>query len=533
MRQNLAAICMAAMGCGIALTQQLPAQQSPVPQPEKGATTTLHVETQLVSLDVVVTDDQGRPVAGLTRDDFTVYEDNKPQFIRNFDSWEKRPEVPATATLDKYGRPDWGDSPLAILVLDEISTEFKDSAYAADRMKQYLKDSPELLPVPTMLLMVSDHGYKVLSGLTRDRSALITAVDKRPPVLPTALGRGDTDVITIQTFLVLQQIALAEAGLKQHKSIIWIGAGFPAFDPSDLDPKSEASLKKATKDTVDLLMETHTTVYKIDPVPTTTSTAPTVDIGASMDLGMLDADAMAAPEDPLDDNFNFNTFAVQTGGTYFYGQNDLDRYFKRAIQQTRAYYTLTYRPPANDATDPETYRKVRVTVNKPGLHVTTRQGFYSNEEKDPAPTNKELSVTLSAIAASEMTFTGVGLRVLSVDAARTKPGGIAVTYEIENKSLEWTARPDGKETAEITAVLVELDAKRNVLGSNAFKLTPYLPAQNASLRFTGSLTARDETVPTPKTATVKLIIRDSSGRIGTSSISAEAFKDLLPAGKPR
>ena len=319
--------------------------------------------------------------------------------------------------------------------------------------------------------------------------------------------------------------------MKQHKSIIWVGAGFPAFDPSDLDPKSEASLKKATRDTVDLLMETHTTVYKIDPVPTTTSTAPTVDIGASMDLGMLDADEMAAPEDPLDDNFNFNTFAVQTGGTYFYGQNDLDRYFKRAVEQTAAYYTITYRPPANDATDPETYRKVRVTVNKPGLHVTTRQGFYSNEEKDPAPTNKELSVTLSSIAASDMTFTGVGLRVLNVGAAKAKPGGIAVTYEIENRSLQWITRPDGKETAEITAVLVELDTKKNVLGSNAFKLTPYLPAQNAALRFSGSLTARDETVPTPKTAVVKLIVRDSSGRIGTASISAEAFKDLLPTGR--
>ena len=183
-RQAMAAVCVAGLSCTAAVAQQ----------PDKSATTTLHVETQLVSLDVVVTDDQGKPVAGLSKDDFKVYEDNKPQAIRNFDSWEKRPEIPASATLDKYGRADWGDSPLAILVLDQISTEFKDSAYAADRMKKYLKDSPELLPVPTMLLMVSDHGYKVLSGLTRDRSALIAAVDKRPPVLPTILDRGDTDV---------------------------------------------------------------------------------------------------------------------------------------------------------------------------------------------------------------------------------------------------------------------------------------------------------------------------------------------------
>jgi VWFA-related protein len=522
-RRVVVAVCVA-MALGASAWAQVPAAGGASPQTL--GTSTLHVESKLVSLDVVVTDDKGVPVAGLGKDDFTVYEDNKPQVIRNFDSWEKRPAIPATAAVDKYGRADWGDAPLAILVLDEISTEFADSAYAADRMKKYLKDSPEVLPVPTMLLMVTDQGYRTLSGLTRDRAALIAAVDRRPASLPGKLARGDTDSIMIQTFLVLQQIALAEAGLKQHKSIIWVGAGFPGLNPDDLDETSEESLKKATRQTVDLLMETHTTVYKIDPVPTSTSTSPSVDIETSMELGMSEADLFAAPEDPLDDNFNFNTFAVQTGGQYFYGMNDLDRYFRRAIEQTNEYYTLTYRPPAQDAVDPETYRKVRVTVNKPGLHVVTRQGFYSNEEKEAAPTNKELSSSLSLVATSDMMFTGVGLRVVKVEAGKT-PGTLSVTYQIEDKSLQWTDEPDGKETAEITAVLADLDAQRKILGSKAYKLKPFLLPAHAGLRFTAEMTARSETTLTPKTASVRLIVRDSSGRIGTASISAEAFADVL------
>ena len=278
---------------------------------------TLQVDAKLVSLDVVVTDAHGQPVAGLTRDDFTVLEDGRPQTVRDFDAWQKRAPVSATATIDPYGRANWGDGPLAILVLDQLSTDFADSAFAADRLMRYLGSQPQALPVPTMLMLVNDQGYRTLAGFTRDREALVAAVKKRPPSLPGSLARGDTDKVMVQTFVVLQQIALAVAGMKQHKSIIWVGGGFPALDPADLDEKSEASLHKAIRQTVDLLMDTHTTVYKIDPVPSATSTAPTVDVQASLDAGGDMADVMPLGEDPLASNFNFNQFAVSTGGQYF------------------------------------------------------------------------------------------------------------------------------------------------------------------------------------------------------------------------
>ena len=47
---------------------------------------TLRVEVPLLSLDVSVTDPQGRPVRGLTRDDFEILEDGTPQVIRYFGS---------------------------------------------------------------------------------------------------------------------------------------------------------------------------------------------------------------------------------------------------------------------------------------------------------------------------------------------------------------------------------------------------------------------------------------------------------------
>jgi VWFA-related protein len=58
----------------IAADQQQPAA------PQAGET----IEVSIVNLDVVVTDKRGNRVHGLTRDDFEIFEDGKPQAITNF-----------------------------------------------------------------------------------------------------------------------------------------------------------------------------------------------------------------------------------------------------------------------------------------------------------------------------------------------------------------------------------------------------------------------------------------------------------------
>ncbi len=50
----------------------------------------IRVETELVSLNVVVMDRQGRRVSGLTREDFEVYEDDARQEITHFTATERR-----------------------------------------------------------------------------------------------------------------------------------------------------------------------------------------------------------------------------------------------------------------------------------------------------------------------------------------------------------------------------------------------------------------------------------------------------------
>jgi Ca-activated chloride channel family protein len=64
---------------------QQPAAKSAAQEPANQAPTTLKVDVKLVNVFVTVTDDHGSPVAGLTKENFTLKEDDHEQKIAVFD----------------------------------------------------------------------------------------------------------------------------------------------------------------------------------------------------------------------------------------------------------------------------------------------------------------------------------------------------------------------------------------------------------------------------------------------------------------
>jgi VWFA-related protein len=150
---------------------QAKAQQPDVP--------TLNVSSRIVLLDVVVTDKQGRPVTDLKQSDFAVYEDKLPQKISSFEvpSVHELPVVSSTTELINPDDPkSFGQSPVTVLVLDELNTHFEDSSFAVRSVRQYLESRPALLAQPTMLLIVADNRFHMIQNFTQDREALLKAL---------------------------------------------------------------------------------------------------------------------------------------------------------------------------------------------------------------------------------------------------------------------------------------------------------------------------------------------------------------------
>ncbi|MCU1264949.1 MAG: hypothetical protein JWM21_1267 [Acidobacteria bacterium] len=68
-------------------------KQQPSPTPQVDEDDVVRVDTQLVSVPTFVVNNQGRPLSGLRRDNFIVYEDGQKQTIANFGTTEAPFEI--------------------------------------------------------------------------------------------------------------------------------------------------------------------------------------------------------------------------------------------------------------------------------------------------------------------------------------------------------------------------------------------------------------------------------------------------------
>src|ERR1039458_9665557 len=98
-----------------------------------------------ITLDVVVTDKSGKPVAGLQRQDFTLLDNKQPQKVLSFDAVQG-----GAATAD----------PLVeiVLLVDEVNTTFTNLSFERAQIEKFLKRDGGELPRPVSLVFLSDSG---------------------------------------------------------------------------------------------------------------------------------------------------------------------------------------------------------------------------------------------------------------------------------------------------------------------------------------------------------------------------------------
>ncbi len=430
-------------------------------------TTTLRVQSQLVVLDVVVTDQAGNVVTNLNRDDFDVSENGVPQEIRNFDAPHKINSIPITAPKDKFGRENWGDAPLTMIVIDEMNTPFEETAYSRQEVDRYLKSQPSLLKQPTIILWLNDSGIHPVTSFSRDRDALITAIDSHKASLSGKYNRGAVVEQLSASLSAIQQMALFSRGSKGDKQIIWVGRSFPGIDGTVLDGKQLELMNKAISSTIDLLMQSRTTIYVIDP---TVNAAPHAQFINT--VGGPNTITPFSTTDPFATGFNFMTFVEQTGGKYFYGRNDLNNEIEDSISRNTNFYTLSYVP--GDPIQDGKYRKIDIRLKDPKLVVQAKQGYYPARLTQTAVAAKDLQFDLHEALVSGMTYNGVGNSVL--------------------------------------------------IANSVYKFALKLPAQPAATSYTNL--PLHLAVP-PNAKTVRVAVRDISGRIGTADLDPSQVKRLI------
>jgi VWFA-related protein len=464
---------------------------------------TLHQTSRLVLLDVVVTDSAGHVVPGLQQSDFHITEDNQPQSILHFETSSAVLPAP-DVTIDSTGELDAvaPRAPVTIIVLDEFNTRFEDMAFARYSLKKYLDRQPEKLQTPTMLIAVTLQRFTVLQDYTENKKALLDALNHTLAVNPWQL-RSITWVPDRfeMAFATLMRVAEASEGHPGHKNMIWIGRGFPSIDYTTVPIDAVNRVNSIVQECVNMLRDARITLYTVDPA------------GVMIDPG--EYGRAAAFNDPFGGNYQFSVLAKATGGRALYGRNDVDAEIGTTIRDGQEFYTLAYRP-TDDSRNPEKFRKIRVTLDRPGLTATTREGYYV--QTPPALVNQEkpsrrLAFDLISAGDSRMVYDAVPLSL------GVRPGQAnAFTIYVDPKALVWSYAEAGKPRATQVVMMVStFDRKGQELSRDARTIDASAPADApATGRLERGLNLLYTVPATKKAVRARFVVRVSAtGRIGT------------------
>jgi len=154
-----------------------------VATPSSGVETTPFsdtIEVNLINIDVVVTDKQGRRVRGLSRDDFTLLEDGKAVRLSHFEAPvpDSRGETLPGPTIDPNAGPTLATAPdpmNLVLFLDLSNLGLAQRASAFRALRETLEK--ETGPLRLMVMTYDRRTAQIPLAFTADRQAVLATLE--------------------------------------------------------------------------------------------------------------------------------------------------------------------------------------------------------------------------------------------------------------------------------------------------------------------------------------------------------------------
>ncbi len=428
---SLAALALAAATLGGSARAQQPAA-SPSP-PLRLPVFPGGVEQVVV--DVVVADDKGQAVAGLTAADFTLKEDDAAREILSFEA--VAPEDLAAAMRAGQAR--------LIRVFAIVFDDLHLGAAAGDRAKEALRGliSSVLRDSDDVVLLRTSTGQTSSGRVGTDRVSLSVALENMRGLgtQPRSCEMSDEEAMQIATlrdfevqnsvyerYLKCGLLLREPVGLLNPSPAQGEGTGVGTPRPTTARPGSELVETWATEQHQRSLVGIRSTYAGLErllraltPLRGRKSVILASE-GFVLDRGLVEvkgvvsaasdanaavtfldvraltpraltaaADAPPAPDASQLGRLHRGRFlgaeaterlAEDTGGTTIRG-HDLGQGLRRLADESRSYYLLGYSPrdPALDGK----FRAIRVDVKRPGLSVRARRGYYAVPRAGPPP----------------------------------------------------------------------------------------------------------------------------------------------------
>lgn len=465
-------------------------QASPSPSPQKpDDVDVVKITTNLVQVDAVVTDKDGKVVTDLKPEELEISEDGRKQKITHF-SYNPTETPPAdriarTAPVDKNAppvppgklRPEDVRRTIAIVV-DDLGLSFQSTYYVRRALKKFVDE--QIQPGDLVAIIRTSGGMGALQQFTSDRRQLYAAVERvkwnstgRGGVSPFApmepptpgakgaevdeandeLNRFREDVFAVGTLGAINYVVRGLSELPGRKSILLVSDGLRIFGSDNLT--RDYNGKTQSKEY--LAMERMRRL--IDQANRASVVIYTMNATGLQNFGLSAADStygrsMDEVQAQIDDRRNaawdtqsgLDYLARETGGIAIRNTNDLSGGIKRVLEDQRGYYLIGYRPD-NMTFDPRsgkrTFHKLSLKVTRPGkFTVRMRNGFYGvtdAERSEPKTLGQEMVAALT----SPFGATGVHLQLTSLFANDAKAGSyVKSLLHIDGRDLTFTDEPN-------------------------------------------------------------------------------------------
>jgi Ca-activated chloride channel family protein len=394
------------------------------------------IEVRITNVDVVVTDRSGKPIHGLTRDDFEVYENGKLQPLTNFYEMRDATAVDAVAaaetiapaeappaelqrrrlvvfvdqesvdarrrqaafaslqkTIGKLLRPDDEAMVVSFYRDRRVVTELTSDRAAIDKA---LREAATQAPGSSMRIKARDQVISNASdniSFARSNPRLMSMADAYRNAYATASAYAD-ELYQSQKRLVagVQQTVASMAGLEGKKVLIFIGGdlqarpGVDVFDAVDsMFRPTGVSVVNAANTTEGSRRSLGTELEKLGRDANTNGV--TLYLIDATDRSSSKSAAEAAHIDEnvgvdtgldLESAVSMTALASATGGSALIGSANYDLALNNVARDLSSYYSLGYRASAGEGN-----RKIVVKVKKPGLVARSRRSYslQSSEEE--------------------------------------------------------------------------------------------------------------------------------------------------------
>jgi len=536
-------------------------QSPPAAQQGQGV---VRITTQLVQVDAVVTDKKGKHVEDLTEGDFELLVDGKKQQLTHF-SHITLPALKREPTAKKKddivvapeSMPTRQIAPEEVrrtiaFIVDDMGLSPSSMALARETLKKFV--SEQMQDGDLVAIICTGSGLGMLEQFTSDKRVLYTAIEKlvwnplSRDMMPSFADTSGADQMDdTQAEQQAEQQAVADSfaefqetsfttgtlgatsfvvrGLRDfpgRKSVILLSDGFRINSKTNNDNTTQ-QLLQSLQNLVELANRSSVVIYSID-AKGLQPFMPGADV-AGRPSETAHSDALQTAQEALE---GLNYVSRETGGFTVVNTNDLNIGIEEALYDQQSYYLLGF-DPENEKFDRRRH-SIKVKVNRPGLSVRTRSGFFGvsdSERENATPAtpnalngpNARGQQILSALLAP-MGTRDLSLRMTPYFFNSSKEGPIVrALFHIDCSKLTFKDGPDGQKRLNLDLAAFAFDEEGITADLTAHRLVLNFDDKRYREVLAEGLAYRaDFQLKKPGAYQFRAVLRDGeSGRTGSAS----------------